>query len=123
MLTLDSAALACLAQELVRQLLHEARPRQTQALELLCVDEAPGAIVTEYELIAFHDVRPTVGLRRAETIADHLEHEVVGGEREHDHHQAAIARRMHEAVDRGVEVALQVEVALALALLGAAEDG
>src|SRR5271170_4200541 len=122
MLALDPAALARLAQELVRQILHEARTRQTQALELLCIDQTPGAVVTEHELVALHDVRTTVGLRRAETVTDDLEHEVVGGEREHDHYQAAIARRVHEAVDRGVEVALQREVALALALLGAAED-
>ena len=123
MLALDAAALARVAQELVRQLLHETRARQTQTLELLRIDQASGAVVTEHELITLDDIGPAVGLRRAETVADDLEHEIVGGQRENDHYQAAIARRVHEAVDRGVEMALQREVALALALLGAAEHG
>jgi len=75
--------------------------------------------VAEHELVALHHVLARAGLGRAEVVADDLEHQLVGGQREHDHHQAALARRMHEAVDGFVQVPLQCKVTLGLALFGA----
>ena len=57
----------------------------------------------------------------SEAVADHLEHQIVGGQGEHDHDQAALSRRVHETVDGLVQMPLQGEVALGLALLGAAQ--
>ena len=122
-LAFDPAALARLAQQLLGQSRHEAGARQPQALEFLRVDQAAGAVVPEHELIALDDVGAGGGLRRAEFVADDLEHQIVRRQGKDDHHQAALAGRMHETVDGFVQVPLQREVALGLALLGAAEHG
>ena len=120
-LALDAAALARIAQQLLGERRHEAGARQAQTPEFLRVDQAAGAVVTEHELIALHDVGASAGLRLAEAVANDLEDQVVRGQREHDHDQTAVARGVHEAVDGGVEMAMQGKVALRLALLGAAQ--
>ena len=120
---LGAAALAGLAQQLFGELRHEARARQAQAPEFLRVDQAPGAVVAEHEAVAVHDLLARRVLGCPEGVADHLEHEVMRGQREDDHHQALLARSAHEGVDGAVEMAPQREVALGLALLGATEHG
>jgi len=119
----DAAAQAGVAQQFLGQCRHEARARQPQTLEFLGIDQPPGAVVAEHELVALDDLLAGGGLRRAEVIADHLEDEVVRGQREDDHDQAALAGRVHEAVDGFFQVTLQREVAFGLALLGAPQHG
>ena len=119
----DPAAFARFAQQLLRQIRHEARTRQPQAPEFLRIDQAAGAVVPEHEFIAIDHVRARGCLGRAEFVANDFEYQIVRGQRKYDHDQAAIAGRMHETVDRFFHVTLQGEVALRLALLGAAEHG
>ena len=79
--------------------------------------------MTEHELIALHHILAGAGLGRAGAVADHFEHQIVGGQGEYDHHEAALSRRVHETVDRLVQVPLQGEITLGLALLGAPQHG
>ena len=76
----------------------------------------------EDPLVLFHDFGARRVLRWAEAVADHLEHQVVRGQREDDHHQSALTRRVHEHIEGLAEVAAQGVVTLGLALLGATED-
>jgi len=121
-LALDTAALARVAQQLVRESGHESRSRQAQALEFLGVDQTAGTVAAEYELIAFDDLSARAGLRCAEVVSNHLEYQVVRGQGKYDHDQAAFPGRMDEAVDGGAQVPLQSEISFRLALLGAAEN-
>ena len=120
---LNPATFARLEQQFLGQRRHEAAAGKPQPLEFLRVDQAAGAVVPEYELVAFDDIGARGGFRRSEFVTYDLEHQIVRRQRENDHDQAAIAGRMHETVDRFIQVALKCEIALRLALLGAAEDG
>ena len=62
-------------------------------------------------------------LRIAELIANHLEDEVEGLEREHVHHQAGIALRMHEEIAAPAQVIGKAPEAFGLALAQASEHG
>ena len=120
-LALDAATLAGIAQQFFRERGHEARPRQTQTAEFLGVDQTAGAVVAEYEVIPLDDVGTCAGFRGAKMVANHFEHQIVRGQGKHDHDQSAFTGRVDETVDGGVQVPLQSEIALRLALLGTAE--
>src|SRR5450631_3808516 len=121
-LALDPATLAGCGQQLFHEVRHEAGARQTQAQEFLGVHQSAGPIMSEYELVALDDLLARAGLGRTEMVADDLEYQIVRGQGEYDHDETAVARRMNETVDRGAQVALQGEIALRFALLGAAEN-
>jgi len=95
--------------------------REAQALELLRVDQSAGAVVLEHELVLFEDIAAQDVLLVRELIADELEHEVVGRQREADHDQAAFAGGQRELIVRLPHVAEQFPEALGLALAGPAE--
>ncbi len=101
----------------------EARDRKREMLELLDVREAPRARVVKDEPVLVEHVLPPRRLRRGERVADDLEDDVVGGEREDEHDHARRARRLDETVVRRGEVAEKVAVELGLAVLVEAERG
>ena len=117
-------ALVALAEQFVEQRRRKAPARKTQEAEFLRVDQAAGAVVVEHEAVLRHDFLAHRVLRKREAVADQLEHERVGRQREHEHDHAAHAVGVHELlVGIGAEVPEEVAVALGLALLGAAEHG
>ncbi len=99
----------------------EAAARQTDPAEFLGIDQAPGAVVLEHHVVLGHDLFAPDVLHGREVVADHLEYDVEVLEREAGHHEAAFARRAHEAVLGGAEVPVDLPEALGLALLGATE--
>ena len=109
------------ALQLRDQLVREARGRELQALELLRVDQPSGAVVLEHQLVLLQHFFAQDVLRVRETVADDLEHHVERGQREADHHQSAVAGRVHESIAALLQVAEQLAIALGLALLGAPE--
>ena len=112
---------AAAAEQFVEHRRCEAAAREAQVAELLGVDQAPGAVVFEHQLVLVHHVLARDRLRRREVVADDLEHQRVVGQREHRHDHALGARRVHEALRALLEVAEEMPVALGLGLLQATE--
>ena len=101
----------------------EAIDRQLEVQELLGVDQAPGVVVPGHQpVLRDHHLARGV-LRIAELIANHLEDEVEGLEREHVHHQAGIALRMHEEIAAPAQVIGKAPEAFGLALAQASQHG
>ena len=78
-------------QQFLEELRCEERLREAQALEFLRVYQPAGAIVLEDKLVFREDLLAQDVLRIGETVADHLEHNVKGGQREAHHDQTALA--------------------------------
>ncbi len=110
-----------LALQLLDQRLGEACSRELQPLEFLRVDQPAGAVVLEHQLVFLQNFLAQDVLRIREAVADDLEHHVERRQRETDHHQPAIARRVHELIRALLQVTEQLAVALGLALLRAAQ--
>src|SRR6185312_11137371 len=108
-----------LRQELLEQLRGEQRLREAQPAELLCIDEPSRAVVAEVEAVFRQHVLPQHALGIGETVADHLEDDVEGGQREAHHDQAPFTRRVHEAIGGSGKMAHDLAVTLRLALPGA----
>jgi hypothetical protein len=95
-----------------------------QEAEFLRVDQAAGAVVVEHETVLGYDLFAQHVLGKGEAVADHLEHERIARQGEHQHDHAANAVGMDEVLVRiGSQVAEEVAEALGLALLGAAKHG
>ena len=86
-------------------------------LELLRVHQAAGPIVLEDELVAPHHVLARGALGIPEAVADHLEDDVVGGQREHQHDESDVAGGDLESIRGVVEMGHEVAVQLDLAVL------
>ena len=78
-------------QQLGEEPVRDAMARNHEMLELLRVHQAAGPIVLEDELVAPHHVLARGALRIPEAVADHLEDDVIGGQREHQHDEAGVA--------------------------------
>ncbi len=123
LVAVDARALGGFRHQFREHRLVELREREFDVGEFLGIDQPTGAIVAEHELVPFHDLVAARVLRESKAVADDLEHEIVGGEREADHHEPLVARRMHETVVTGRQVIRELPIALGLALAHAAEHG
>ena len=99
------------------------RASGSAAGELQRVRHAPDPVdVLDHQVLAL-DRGAVHVLRGAEHVLDDLEHVGEGRQREHQHHQAADARRDDELVVRVAQVRDQVAEEHRLALLAQAEHG
>ena len=110
-------------EQLLEQLRVEALALEGEVLELLRVDQPASPVVPEDELVLRHHVLPADLLGPPDVVADHLEGDVVGREREDGHHQPALSRGATEGVAGVAQVLQQVAIQLGLAVLVEAERG
>src|SRR3984957_17231366 len=121
--TLDVHGIGSLGGEFFEEFRREACLWEAQALEFLRIDQPPGAIVLEDQLVFREDVLAQNVLRISEAVADDLEYDVKGGQGETHHDETALSRSMHEEVTRMLQMPHELAVTLGLALLGPAEHG
>ncbi len=106
-----------LAQKLVEQVVGKAGTVELEMLEVLDIHQPARPVVLEDQSVLVHDHATRGPLRWREAVPDHLEHVVVAGHGEDDHHQPLGPGSELEPLLGGAEVAQQVTVELGLSVL------
>ena len=105
-----------IAQEIFEQRRLKTIARDTQMLELMCLDQPPGTVVLENHPVTTHHITSIAFFRRIELVADQFKNDVVTRQGENEHHHPARALGRDEAIARCLEVPDEIAIKFGLGM-------